>query len=46
MEVPFLSEIMKTHSISWDKMLLLVLISLPVIVVMEVFKAIKRKKAE
>jgi len=45
MEVPFLSEIMKTHSISLDKMLLLVLVSLPVIVVMEIFKYIKRKNA-
>lgn len=42
MEVPFLSKIMKTTSISINNMLLLVLISLPIIVVMEIFKYLKR----
>lgn len=42
MEVPFLSHIMKTESISWDRMLLLFLISLPILLIMEVFKSYKR----
>ena len=42
MEVPFLSHIMKTESISWEVMLLLILISIPIIPLMEVFKYIKR----
>lgn len=42
MEVPFLSHIMKTESISWDKMLLLFIISFPILLIMEVFKAYKR----
>lgn len=42
MEVPFLSHIMKTESISWDRMLLLLIISLPILLIMEVFKSYKR----
>lgn len=42
MEIPFLSHIMKTESISWDRMLLLLIISLPILFIMEVFKAYKR----
>ena len=42
MEVPFLSHIMKTESISWQVMLLLILISIPIILVMEIFKYVKR----
>lgn len=42
MEVPVLSHIMKTESISWDIMLLLLIISMPILLVMEVFKSYKR----
>lgn len=42
MEIPFLSKIMKTTSISFNNMLLLFLISIPIILVMEVFKYMKR----
>ena len=45
MEVPVLSTLMKTESISIPHMLLLLLASLPIILVMEIFKAIKKKKA-
>ena len=45
MEVPILSTIMKTESIPVLHMLLLLLASLPVIIVLEIFKLIKKKKA-
>lgn len=44
MEVPFLSTLMKTESIPWQHLLLLLTASLPIIVVMELFKFFKRKK--
>ncbi len=42
MEVPFLSTLMKTQSISWDNLIILLLVSMPILLVMEVFKCIKR----
>ena len=44
MEVPFLSHIMKTESISVSNLVLLLLVSLPVLLVMEIFKSFKRNK--
>ena len=43
MEVPFLSELMKTESIPVHIMIVLFLCALPIILVMEIFKKIKRK---
>ena len=45
MEVPFLSHIMKTESIPVQDLLLLLTLSLPILLVMEIFKSIKRRKA-
>lgn len=42
MEVPFLSTLMKTQSISWNHLIILLLVSMPILVVMEIFKFIKR----
>jgi len=44
MNVPFLSHILKTEPISAYHMLLLFLMALPIIIVMEVFKIIRKKK--
>lgn len=43
MEVPFLSHLMKTESIPYNHMFLLLLASLPVLIIMEVFKLFHRK---
>ena len=45
MEVPFLSHIMKTESISVTHLFILLLVSLPILLVMEIFKSIKRRKS-
>lgn len=43
MEVPFLSHFMKTESIPFNHMFLLLLAALPVLIVMEIFKWINRR---
>ncbi len=43
MEVPFLSHLMKTESVPYHHMFLLLLAALPILVIMEVFKLIHRK---
>ena len=44
MEVPFLSHIMKTESIPVLHLLILLLISVPIIAIMELYKWIKRRQ--
>ena len=44
MHVPLLSHLLKTEPVSAQHMLLLFLISLPILVVMEIFKSIRKKR--
>ena len=44
MYVPFLSHILKTEAISGKNMFILFLLALPILVLMEIFKLIRRKK--
>ena len=46
MNVPFLSHILKTEPIDFKHMLILFLMSLPILVLMEVFKLINQKKKD
>ena len=46
MHVPFLSHILKTEPISAHHMLMLFLIAVPILVLMEIFKLIRKKKYE
>lgn len=43
-ETPFLSQILKTKSVPWQDALLLIVLALPIILIMDLFKSIKRKK--
>ncbi|MEG1309769.1 MAG: HAD-IC family P-type ATPase, partial [Bacilli bacterium] len=44
MNVEFLSDILKTHSISFEHMIYLFLLALPILFIMEIFKKIRRNK--
>ena len=42
MEVPVLSKLMKTESIPYQHLILLLLVSVPILLIMEIFKYFKR----
>ncbi len=44
-EVPIFAHLLKTESIPWKDTIILIGLALPIIVVMDLFKSIKRKKA-
>ncbi len=43
-EVPFLSNLLKTQSIPWQNTLLLICLSLPIILIMDLYKSFQKKK--
>ena len=44
MEVPFLSRFLQTSSVPYDHMLILLLLALPILTVMEIYKHLKNRK--
>ena len=44
MEVPFLSKFLQTTSVPYDHMLILLLLALPILTVMEIYKHLKNRK--
>ena len=42
MEVEFLSKIMKTHQVPFEHMIMLILIALPILLIMEMYKKIRK----